>query len=302
MKSLIIAIAILSMTAAPARADLIGKGAREAAEFVLKKFGLKAVQEGGEVLAGRIASSVARHGDDVIAAVRRVGPKALSLADEAGENAPRVLRLLSHHGDDAARVLSRPQGMALISRYGDDVAEVLIRHKGIAEPLLEKLGEPAVKAMGAVGTQGGRRLAMMAQGGQLAGIGRTPELLGVIARHGDKAMDFIYRHRVVLAGGAALTAFLANPEPFLDGTNRFVGTVAENAVRPTVEAVGDVAHEAAGFVRWTLTLAVIALLAGIGRAVHSGLLERPEVKRSIYAVGGKLAERVLAAFSPKGAK
>jgi hypothetical protein len=302
MKSLIVAIAVLSMAAAPARADLIGKAAQEAAEFVLKKFGLKAVQEGGEVLAGRIASSVARHGDDVIAAVRRVGPKALNLADEAGENAPRVLRLLSHHGDDAARILARPQGMALISRYGDDVAEVLIRHKGIAEPLLEKLGEPAIKAMGAVGAQGGRRLAMMAHGGQLAAIGRTPELLGVIARHGDKAMDFIYRHGVVLAGGAALAAFLANPEPFLDGTNQLVGTVAENAVRPAVEAVGDVALEAAGFARWTLTLVVIALLAGMGWVVHSGVLERPLVKRSIDAVGGKLGGRVLAAFSTKGAK
>ena len=40
--------------------------------------------------------------------------------------------------------------------------------------------------------------------GELAAIGRTPELLGVIAKYGDPAMDFIWRNKVVLAGGARL--------------------------------------------------------------------------------------------------
>ena len=124
----------------------------------MKKFGGKVAQEGAEALAGRIASAAARHGDDVIAAVRIVGPKTLGLADEAGENAPRLLRLLAGV-DDAVRVVSHPQGMALLSRYGDDVAEVLIKHRGIAEPVLASLGTPAVRAMEAVGTQGGRSCA-----------------------------------------------------------------------------------------------------------------------------------------------
>ena len=99
----------------------------------------------------------------------------------------------------------------LLYAYGDDVAEVLIRHKGIAEPVLASLGEPAVKAMAAVGDQGGRRLAMMAGGGDLAAIGRTAELLGVIGRYGDKAMDFIWKHKAVLAGGTGVCRLPRQP-------------------------------------------------------------------------------------------
>jgi hypothetical protein len=293
MKRPMIAGAVLVLIAFPAHAGPIGTAARETAEYVLKTFGLKAAREGGEALAGRTASAAARHGDDVFAAVRKVGPRALTLADDAGENAPRVLRLLSQHGDDAAHILARPQGLGLLTRYGDDVAEVLIRHKGIAEPLLEKLGEPAVKAMAAVGPQGGRRLAILAQGGGLATIGRTPELLGVVARHGDAAMEFIWRHKAVLAGTAALTAFLANPEPFLDGTNRLVGTVAENAVKPTVIAAGNLVQEAAGFVRWGLTIVLVGLAAGIGWAIKCGVFKEPAARAAVINVWGHVKERFI---------
>lgn len=219
-----------------ARADLRTKAAREAAEYAMKKFGVEVAQEGTEALSRKIAAAAARHGDDAITAVRRVGPKALTLADEAGEQAPRALSLLSRHGDDAALwVLERPNGLKLLSRYGDDAAEALIKHRGVAEPLIEGMGGPAVKALGSVGPQGGRRLAMMVDGGEIAAIGRTPALMDVIARHGEPAMDFIWKHKATLAGGATLTAFLANPEPFLNGTNQLVGTVAENAIKPAVQ-------------------------------------------------------------------
>jgi hypothetical protein len=289
-----LALGVLAWPTVPATAGGVATAAREAAEFVMKKLGGKAAQEGAEALAGRIASAAARHGDDVLAAVRKVGPRALSLADEAGENAPRLMRLLARHGDDAMRVAGHPQGMALLSRYGDDVAEVLIKHQGIAEPVLASLGTPAVKAMGAVGARGGRRLAILAQGGELAAIGRTPELLAVVARHGDRAMDFIWRHKAVLAGGAALTAFLAKPEPFLSGASQLVGTVAESTVKPAVVAAGNVAREAAGFVRWALTILLVALAVGIGLAVRSGVFKEPAVRAAVVAGWGQVKERLIA--------
>ena len=61
--------------------------------------------------------------------------------------------------------------------------------------------------------------------GELAQAGRHPEVLGVIAKHGDGAADFLWRNKGTLAGGAALTAFLADPEPFLDGTPSPTGAV-----------------------------------------------------------------------------
>lgn len=196
MRTPVIAMLLAGLGAVPARADSKAAAAREAAEYVLKKFGKSAAREGTESLAGRIGAAAARHGDDAIAAVRRVGPKALTLADEAGEQAPKVFRLLSRHGDDAVGwVLERPGALRLFGRYGDEAAGALIRHKGLAEPLIEEMGVPAAHALGAVGRQGGRRMAMMAESGELAAIGRHPELMDVIARRGDAAMDFIWRNK-----------------------------------------------------------------------------------------------------------
>jgi hypothetical protein len=259
LKTLALAAAA-SLAAVPTvRADLASKAAQETAEFVLKTFGRKALTEGTETFAERITQSALRHGDDVINAVRRVGPSALSLADEAGEQAPRLLRLLSKHGDDAAVwIARRPVGMKLLSQYGDDAAEVLIKHKGLAEPMLEKLGVPAVNALGAIAPRGGRRLAMMSEAGELAAIGRTPELMQVITRHGDAAMDFIWRNKGALAVGTSLTAFLASPKAFIDGTNQLAGTIGDAAVKPLVQETGRAIS--------SLIWAVLVLVVGVPAA------------------------------------
>ena len=259
LKSLVLAIIIAMVAEGRVRADLASKAAQETAEFVLKKFGKKVLTEGTETFAERISASVLRHGDDVISAVRRVGPSALSLADEAGEQAPKILRLLSKHGDNAAVwVARRPGAMKLLSKYGDDAAEVLVKHKGLAEPVLEKLGAPAVNALGAIGPRGGRRLAMMAEAGELSAIGHTPELMQIVSRHGDAAMDFIWRNKGALAVGTTLTAFVANPEAFINGTNQLASTVGETAVKPLVQETGRAIS--------SLVWALVALVVGVPAA------------------------------------
>lgn len=258
LKSLVLAIIIAMVAEGRVRADLASKAAQETAEFVLKKFGKKVLTEGTETFAERISASVLRHGDDVISAVRRVGPSALSLADEAGEQAPKILRLLSKHGDNAAVwVARRPGAMKLLSKYGDDAAEVLVKHKGLAEPVLEKLGAPAVNALGAIGPRGGRRLAMMAEAGELSAIGHTPELMQIVSRHGDAAMDFIC-DKGALAVGTTLTAFVANPEAFINGTNQLASTVGETAVKPLVQETGRAIS--------SLVWALVALVVGVPAA------------------------------------
>ena len=248
-----------------ARADLGSKVVQETTEFVLKKFGKKVLTEGTESFTQRISQAFLRHGDDVITAVKRVGPSALSLADEAGESAPKVFGLLAKHGDDAAVwVARRPAAMKLFSRYGDDAAEVLIKHKGLAEPVLEKLGAPAVNALGAIGPRGGRRLAMMAEGGELSAIGHTPELMQVVSRHGDAAMDFLWRNKGPLAVGTTLTAFLAKPEAFIDGTNQLAGTVGESVVKPLVQETG---RAVSGLIWAVLVIIVGVPAAGVYLAV-----------------------------------
>lgn len=265
-----LAVGILLGFAPMARADLRTKAAREAAEYVMKKFGVEVVQEGTEALSKKIAAAATRYGDDAITAVRRVGPKALSLADEVGEQAPQALSLLTRHGDDAALwVLQRPKGLALLSRYGDDAAEALIKHKGVAEPVIEGLGGPAVKALAAVGPQAGRRMAMMVEAGELASLGHTSELMDVVARHGDKAMDFIWRNKGPLTVGTTLTAFLANPEPFLNGTAQIADSVAQNAVKPVIQETARAVS--------SLIWAVLVLVLGTSAAVVYLAVKHPRV-------------------------
>ena len=313
MNKFMLAIALTLAFAGSAQAGIGSKAAGELAEYLLKKFGKEAAQEGTEKLTARIIKAAARHGDDVVNAVRKGGPRVLTLVDDAGANAPSVLRLVNHYGDDAVRALSRPKGMALVGRYGDDAARALISHKGIAEPLLDSMGMPAVKAFGALGPQAGRRLAMMA-GDDLAAIGRTPELLEVIARHGDKAMDFIWKHKGVLAGSAALAAFLRDPEPFINGTADLGRAVSEQVIKPAAAAVAgtltpglaaagdairpaimDAAVATRNFALWVggwLLIAILGCSLAVRCVAKSGLLGKLIVKTGFKLAGGRIAAAI----------
>ena len=178
-----LAMVLNLVMAIQSRADVYGKAARELVEFLMRKSAKEVAEHGAEKLASRIAGAAARHGDDVLGAVRRIGPRALNLAEEAGEHAPRAMRFIAQHGDDAARFLTRPKGMALFAELGDDATRVLMKHGGVGEPLVETIGRSAVDALGSVGARNGRRMAMMAEGGELVTLGRTPELMRVIARY-----------------------------------------------------------------------------------------------------------------------
>jgi hypothetical protein len=239
----------------PARAD------------VLNRFGRQAVREGAETLARKIETFAVRHGEEGIQAVRRVGPRTFRVVEEAGVHANQAVRVMAKHGEPGVTwVLTRPQGMALFLKHGDRAAATLVKHAGVAEPIIEHLAAPAIRALEAAGPQAGRRLAIMFADGELARIGRTPEVLEVVARYGDRALDFVWRHKGVLVGGTLLAAFLANPEPFLEGTR----IVADNVVRPVAEIPGQVAREAAGKTNWTLLLLVIVLIAAGFVAIRLG--------------------------------
>jgi hypothetical protein len=250
--TIVICVALWSALAERAAANVTSKAARETAEYVIKKFSRDVGEQGVETLAVRIEKLAAAHGDDAIQAVRKVGPKALQLADDAGQQGALAVRLLARHGDEAAQyVVGRPKAMALVARYGDDTAEVLIKHKEIAEPVVEKLGESAVRALKNVDPQNGRRIAMMLEGGDLAKIGRTNELLDVVGKFGNRGMDFVWRNKGTLAVSTALVAFLADPAPFIDGARDLTKVVAENTVGALAQAPVELAKEAAKKTDWT---------------------------------------------------
>jgi hypothetical protein len=234
--------------------------ARELAEYVMSKFGKEAAEVGVEKLTVRIEALVVKYGDDAVKAVRQVGPRGLRVIEEAGENSPKVIQLLTRHGDKALWIAEHPERLGLFARFGDDAAEAMLKHKGLAEPLIETLRMPAARALTAVDGPSARRLAMMAENGELAQIGRSEELLGVVSRFGNRAMDFIWKNKKPLAVTALLAAFLADPEPFLDGTKELVQSVATGVVRPMAETL---AKEVGPRTNWTV-LSVTIVLASCG--------------------------------------
>jgi hypothetical protein len=249
--------------AAPAVAGPQSALARETAEFIARRFGREAVPMGVEALARRAESLAARYGDEVFAAARKVGPQAFRAVEEAGEHAGVAAKLLAHHGEEALAVVTRREQLALVARYGEGSARVLIRHGAAVEPLLEAVGRPAAVALEAVSSRNARRLAMMLEARELQTIGRTPEVLAVVGRFGDRAMEFVWRHKGALTVSAVLARFLTDPQPFLDGAARLTETVADSVVRPVARVPGQVAVEAARRTDWTVVGGVAVLTAGV---------------------------------------
>jgi hypothetical protein len=244
-KRLVLSAALCALTlfsdVVSATAGTKAEAIKETVEYVVKKFAKEAAETGADKLAAKTESLAVRYGDEVLEAVRATGPRGLKLIDDAGANGREAARLLAKFGDEAATVVARPSRLALVSKYGDDAAEAVIKHPGIAEPVVAAYGKAGAKAMSEVGAQNGRRIATMVDTGELAKIGRGEQLLAVAGKYGDRGMDFIYRHRKVLAGGAVLTAFLANPQPYIDGTLELATLATDAVVKPLAETPQKIA-------------------------------------------------------------
>jgi hypothetical protein len=235
---------------------------REGVELVLRKFGKEVAQELGDgaeqVLARKMEALATKYGErEAMAAVERVGPRAFRLAEQAGEDAaPQAVKLMGRVGDDAVWVIGRPRSMALFARYGDDAADAMIKHKEIAEGLIEQFGPPASRALKSLDGQGARRLAMMAEDGQLAAIPQRAELLDTVGKYGDRAMDWVWRNKGALATAGMVAAFVHNPQPFIDGTAKIADVAGDKVLKPVL---GQVAART----NWT---AVICTVIGVTTA------------------------------------
>lgn len=251
-----VVLSLACMVAFPAVAPAQGKAAiaREAAEYILRGFGKEAAEVGLKGLTRKIELLMIKYGDEAVEAVKKVGPRTFRLVEEAGEHGLDAVKIMAKYGDNAVWVVAKKNRMAIFVKYGDDAGEAMIKHLEIAEPLLESAGKSAAGALKAVSTQSGRRLAMMQTEGELARIGRTPELLDVVAKYGDRAMEFVWENKGSLAVAAALAAFLANPKPFIDGAADITKVVAENAVKPLAEVAKSI--------NWTLVTVCGVCIAG----------------------------------------
>lgn len=223
----------------------------ETVEFLARKFGPEAVQEGSVSLTRRLEVLAARHGDDVLNVARRVGLVGLRALEKAGPRGDEVLKLLVRYGDQGVWIAAKPGRLALFLRFGDEAAEALARHGPAAEQVIGQAGQAGARAVQCLTGENARRLAMMLEEGAVA---RPGEWLPVIQRYGDSAMEFIWRNKGALATGTILATFLANPKPFLDGAQHLAGSV----VSTTGDVVGKTTQAIAAHVNWTVIVSVLA--------------------------------------------
>lgn len=240
-----------------AMAAVPAKAIAETVELFLKRYGDDMLRESTETVTEQLTKVVATYGDEGLDAMRKVGPRGIKVIQEAGENGLDVVKIISRYGDDALWVVSRPKGMAIFIKYGDDAAKVLIKHKGIAEDMIEAHGKSAVAALKAVGAREARQVAILQKDGVIQAGQQGDALLDVIGQHGDRAMDFIWRNKGALAITAGLVTFIADPEPYINGTKELV---VEGVSRPVSEMGKEVARNTS----WTvLGIAGIGMLGGL---------------------------------------
>jgi len=205
-----------------AMAGVQSSAIREAAEFIMGKFGKGVAGETLEQVAESTAKAVGKYGDDCLPFLRKTGHSGYRVLDDAGYKATDILKLYARKGDEAIWIISDPKKLAIFMKHGDAAADALIRHPSIAEDLIGKFGDNAVGAMNAVSRSGGQKLGMLAADGTLDKIGRQSDVLEVIRKYGDGAMDFIWKNKGALTVASALTLFVTNPDIYISGAKTLV--------------------------------------------------------------------------------
>ena len=168
------------------------------------------------------AKAVAKHGDDALPLLRNSGHAGFSALKEAGESAPDVIKLYARKGDEAIWVISEPKKLAIFIKHGDSAADALLKHPGIADNLIGRYGDDAVGALNGISRQSAQRLNMLAEDGVLSATQRSGELLPLIRKYGDEAMDFIWKNKGSLAVASVLATFFADPQAYISGAKELI--------------------------------------------------------------------------------
>ncbi len=238
MRRAALSLAILALASgeASAQSAAVRKAARELVEFLKTRFAREVAEEGASKLERRFVDVIDKYGDDAVKAAKRVGPRL-------------ALQTVSKHGKMGARI---------VARWGDDGARLLATDAPGAMKVLNLLEDEGIDLM--IRRHGSRAAAQLPElAPAIANTGRKRDVLAVMERYGDRACDFIWKHKGVIFGTAALAAFLANPEPFLRGARDIAKVPMSGIVAAT---------------DWTAVFLVAAVLAAGLAAIRLGLLRR----------------------------
>ena len=241
---------------------------RLAADEAARLLARQAERAAASTLSRRIARLAVEHGAETLVAVRRAGPEAVEVIERASRRGALASHLLAAHGSEALVIAREPALLDLVARHGDAAAVALVRHPGLARSVIEATGTPGARVLAGLSSRNARRLAMLAEDGTLIRMGRQGELLSAIERYGDRAMNFVWRHKGALMVGTILAAFLKDPEPFVTGARELGGGVTSAVAQPVLGAASHVGQAVTKPLTLIAIGTLVVLVCALGYRVH----------------------------------
>lgn len=225
------------------------KGVKELAEILAKQLNFPV-----NTISDDLARIVSKCGDEALDVIDKHGVAAFRVVKSAGDDAPYVVKAIRNYGDEAIRVAQTPAGRSVLREGKSATIRAVAKHGDDVIPLIRHYGDDCAKAFAELSPANGRRFIQLVDEGVLP-AGHVEQLMPVMSK-GDAAMDFIWRHRKLLASAAALTVFLSNPEPYISGMKDLVKDVV---VEPITETTTTIINK----VNWNLWIGVIIMLTGL---------------------------------------
>jgi len=215
--------------------------ARETAEIISAKFPSLVGRQTIDQIAEKTTEASIKYGDGVLPLLKSTGPAGFKALETAGKKSPEVIKLFARKGDEAIWIISKPKKLSIFLEHGDSAADALLKHPGIADDLITRFGSDAAGALNSLSKHGALSLGMIEKEGVLLANPRSKELLPVIAKYGDSAMEFIWRNKGALMVTAGLATFLNDPQTYIHGIKDLI---VDPMVKPIVESTN-----------WTLIIA-----------------------------------------------
>ena len=199
---------------------------KEVAEELMILIGRKAGTEAVELIVVRVTRVSAKYGEkEVLLALKKAGSLGLEAIERAvGKDAPNVVKILSRHGSEGLVVVERESAMRLIAKYGDEAGGVIVRHGELAEKMIAAHGSDAIAAASTLTKRRDiLRLAMLADNEAIQATNGFPQLLKIIAKHGQRGLTFIWTHRRDLEDAVFLALFIRYCDDYIEGKRHFHG-------------------------------------------------------------------------------
>ncbi|MBC7818251.1 MAG: hypothetical protein IAG10_15300 [Planctomycetaceae bacterium] len=226
------------------------------------------------------------------AAGKKALGKTASKASQAGaeellkKGSSATLRVV---GRESAEAAAKRTGLVVLGHTDDAVKAVAKHGSAIATPLVSSFGDDGAKALMNLSSTNARRMAIVAD--ELAAGGRGADWMRVLAEKGDLAAEWVWSRKGTLALATVATAFLANPEPFLQAGEQVattaIETAGEHVARPLIEqTIGTVAPQVATQIATTITKPAVAMADATSRHPWLGV-----VFLAVFCGGGFLAYR-----------